>query len=123
MQEVEEVRTTIVKKIKRDAILPRGATLISLELLFLLGWALKMGKLYAMKKYVERFRSSDKETAAAAALELSNIDAAQEESMLEKKNTKNISPERLPGRNELQKVAPEKLVSRLVLWNVRFIWC
>ena len=77
MQEVEEVHTTIVKKIWRDVILPCGATLITLGLLLLLGWALKMGKLYAMKKYVERFRSNDEETAAAAAFQLSNIDAAQ----------------------------------------------
>ena len=69
MQEVEEVHTTIVKKIRRDVILPCGATLITLRLLLLLGWALKMGKLYAMKKYVERFRRNDEETAAAAALE------------------------------------------------------
>ena len=53
MQEVKEVHTTIVKKIWRDVILPCGATLITLGLLLLLGWALKMGKLYAMKKYVE----------------------------------------------------------------------
>ena len=88
MQEVEEVHTIIVKKIWRDVILPCGATLITLGLFLLLGWALKMGKLYAMKKYVERFRSSDEETAAAAALELSNIDAAQEENVLKKESAK-----------------------------------
>ena len=84
MQEVEEVHKTIVKKIWRDVIWPCGGTLITLGLLLLLRWALKMGKLYAMKKNVERFRSSDEETAAAAALQLSNIDASQEESVLEK---------------------------------------
>ena len=78
MQEVGEVHTTIVKKIWRDVILPCGATLITLGLLLLLGWALNVGKLYAMKKCVQRFRSSDEETAAAAALELSNIDGARE---------------------------------------------
>ena len=88
MQEVEEVHTTIVKKIWRDVFLPCGATLIILGLFLLLGWALKMGKLYAMKKYVERFRSSDEETAAAAALQSSNIDAAQEKSVLEKQSAK-----------------------------------
>ena len=45
MQEVEEVHTTIVKKIWRDNILPCGATSITLGLLLLLGWALEMGKL------------------------------------------------------------------------------
>ena len=70
MQEVEEVHTTIVKKIWRDVILPCGATLITLGLLLSLGWALKMGKLYAMRKYVEKYRCNDQETAAAAALEL-----------------------------------------------------
>ena len=88
MQEVEEVPKTIVKKIWRDVILPCGATLMTLGLLLLLGWALKLGKLFAMKKYVERFRRNDEETAAAAALELSNIDAAQEESVLEKESAK-----------------------------------
>ena len=112
MQEVGEVHTTIVKKIWRDVISPCGATLITLGLL-LLDWPLKMGKLYAMK-YVERFRRNDEETAAAAALELSNIDAAQEESVRERKCKEVCSPEDLPGRNELQKVAPEKLVIRLL---------
>ena len=37
MQEVEEVNTTIVKKIWRDVILPCGAPLITLGLLVLLG--------------------------------------------------------------------------------------
>ena len=68
-----------------------------------------------MKNYVERFRSSDEETAAAAALDLNNIDAAQEESVLEKGSAKKVcSPETLPGRNELQKAANEKLVSKLL---------
>ena len=44
MQEVEEVHTTIVKKIWRDVILPRGATLVTLGLLLLLGWVLKNGE-------------------------------------------------------------------------------
>ena len=43
MQEVEEVHTTIVKKIWRAVILPCGATLITVGLLVLLGWALKWG--------------------------------------------------------------------------------
>ena len=54
-----------------------------------------MGKLYAMKKYVERFRSSDEETAAAAALKLSNIDATQEESVLEKESAKKSAPPKI----------------------------
>ena len=95
MQEVEEVHTTIVKKIWKANILPCGATLITLGLLLLLGWALKMGKLYAMKKYVERFRRNDEETAAVAALELSNIDAAKEESVLEKESAKKSAPPKI----------------------------
>ena len=91
MQEVQEVHTTIVKKIWRDVILLCGATLITLGLLLLLGWALKIRKRYAMKKCVERFRCNDEETAAAAALKLSNIDAAQE-SVLEKESAKKSAP-------------------------------
>ena len=95
MQEVEEVHTTIVKKTWRDVILPCGATFITLGLLLLLDWALKMGKLYAMKKYVERFRSNDEETAAAAALQLRNLDASQEESVLEKESARKTAPPKI----------------------------
>ena len=38
VQEVEEVHTTILKKICRDVMLPCGATLITLGLLLLLGY-------------------------------------------------------------------------------------
>ena len=108
MQEVEEVHTTIVKKIWRDNILPCGATLITLGLLLLLDWALKMGKLYAMKKYMERFRRDDEQTAAAAALELSNIDAAQEESVLEKESAENSAPPKISqGETSSKKSLPK----------------
>ena len=107
MQEVEEVHTTIVKKIWRDVILPCGATLITLELLLLLGWALKMGKLYAMKKYMERFRSNNEETATAAALELSNIDGAQE-NVLEKESAKESAPPKISqGETSSKKSLPK----------------
>ena len=96
IQEVEEVHTTIVRKFWRDVILPCGATLISLRLLLLLGWALKMGKLYAKKKYMERFRCNDEETAAAAALQLSDIDAVKEESVLEKESAKKTAAPKSP---------------------------
>ena len=104
MQEVEEVHTTIVKKIWRDVILPCGATLITLGLLLLLGWALKMGKLYAMKKYEERFRCNDEQTAA---LELSNIDGAQE-SVLEKESAKKSAPPKISqGETSSKKSLPK----------------
>ena len=77
MQEVNEVHTTIMRKICRDVDLACGATLITLELLIFLGWALGMGELYAMKKYVERFRRTHEEAASAPALQLINFDAAQ----------------------------------------------
>ena len=93
MQEVEEVHTTIVKKIWRDVILPCGAILITLGLLLLLGWALKMGKLYAMRKYVERFKRKNEETATATELKLSSIDAAQEEGGLQQENAKKSAPQ------------------------------
>ena len=92
IQEVEEVHTTIVKKIWRDVILPCAVTLFTLGLLLLLGWALKMGKLYAMKKYMEKFRCNDEETAAAAALQLTDIDAVQEKNVLEKESAKKTAP-------------------------------
>ena len=111
LQEVEEVHTRIwreVKRIWRDVFLPCGATLITLGLLLLLGWVLKRRKLYAMKKYVERFRRNDEETAAAAALELSNIDAAQEERVLEKESAKKTSrPKISRGETSSKKSLPK----------------
>ena len=101
-----------MKKIWTDVVLPCEAILLTLELLLLLGWALKMGKLYAMRKYVERFRRKDEETAAAAAMRLSNINTSQEEGVLQQEARKR---KEVPGRNELQEVAVEKLVSRLLL--------
>ena len=108
MQEVEEVHTTIVKKIWRDVTLPCGATLITLGLLLLLGWALKMGNLYAMKNNVERFRHNDEKTAAAAALELSNIDEAQEESVLEKDSARMSAPRKSPTEKRAPKIRRRK---------------
>ena len=66
-----------------------------------------MGKLYAMKKYVERFRRNDEETAAAAALELSNIDGAQE-SVLEKESAKKFAPPKISqGETSSKKSLPK----------------
>ena len=48
-----------------------------------------------MKKYVQRFRRNDEETDAAAALEMSNINAAQEESALEKESAKKFAPPKI----------------------------
>ena len=87
--------------------MPCGATLITLGLLLLLGWVLKMGKLYAMKKFVQRFRSSDEETAAAAALELSNLDGAQE-SVLEKEGAKKSAPLKISQGETSSKKPPMK---------------
>ena len=53
-----------------------------------------MGKLYAMRKYVERFRHNDEETTAAA-LQLSNIDATQEESVLKKESAEKSAPPKI----------------------------
>ena len=112
MQEVEEVHTTIVKKMWRDVILPGGATLITLGLLLLLNWALKMGKLNAKNKYVEQFRGNDEETAAAAALELSNIDAAAEESVLEKESAKKSAPSKISqGETRSKRSLPKNSTS------------
>ena len=103
MQEVEEVQTTVVKKIWREVFLLYGATFITLGLLLLLGWALKKGKLYAMRKYMERFRCKDEETTAAA-MQLSKIDAAQENSDQQQENEKKPTPpEKLQGEASSKK--------------------
>ena len=64
------------------------------------GWALKLEKLYAMRKNRERFRRPNEETAAAAILELSNIDTAQEEGVVQQEfEKKSVAPKSLPGKN------------------------
>ena len=108
MQEVKEVHTTIVTKIWRGVILPCGATLLTLGLFLLLGWALKVGKLYAMKKYVERLRCNDEDAAAAAALQLSDIEAAQEESVLEKESAKKSAPPKISQGETSSKMSLSK---------------
>ena len=61
-----------------------------------------------MKKYVERFRRKDQETAAAAALELSNIDAAHEESVLGKEIVKKTAPPKISqGKTSSKKSLPK----------------
>ena len=115
MQEVKEAHTTIVKKIWRDNILRRGATLITLGLLLLLGWALKTGKVYSMRKYVERFSRKDGETAAAAAMRLSNIESAQEEGVLQQESVKKFSPQKTPKEKRAPKIRCRKLVIKLLL--------
>ena len=103
MQEVEQMHTTTVKKVWRDVILPFGATLITLWLLLLLGCVLKMGKLYSLKKYVERFRQNDEETTAAAAVQLSDIDAAQKEDDLQREGAKKSAPPKIPREKRAPK--------------------
>ena len=67
MQEIDDLHTTIVKKTWRDVILPCRAVLLTLALLLMLRRALKFGKLYAMRKYLENFRLRKEETAPAIA--------------------------------------------------------
>ena len=120
VKEVEKVQSTIVKKIWRDVIVPCEAMLITLGLFLLLGWALKMGKFYAMKKYVERYRRRrDEKTAAAAALQLSNFDGGQEEGILQQESAKNSSPTNFSQRETSSKKSlPKRLfgVINIIAW-------
>ena len=65
-----------------------------------------MEKLYAMRKYVERFRCNDEETAAAAALEMSNIDAVQDKSVVEKESAKKSAPPKI-SQGEMSSKKPQ----------------
>ena len=116
MQEVEQVHTTIVKKIWRDFFLSCGATLLTMGLLLLLGWAVEMWKLYAMMNYMERFRRKNEETAAAAAMQLSTFDSAQEKCLLQQENVNNSAPPKnSQGETSSKKSPPKKkLVSELL---------
>ena len=63
-----------------------------------------MGKLNALKEYVERFRCNEEETATAAALQLSEIDATQEESVSEMKIAeKSARPKTFQGETSSKK--------------------
>ena len=57
---------------------------------------------------MERFRRNNEETAAVAALELSKIDAAQEESVLEKESAKKSAPPKISlGETSSKKSLPK----------------
>ena len=65
-----------------------------------------MGKLYAMKKYVERFRHNDEETSAA--LELNNLDTAQETGDEQQKDVKKSAPPKISqGETSSKKSLPK----------------
>ena len=106
MKKIEH--TTIVKKIWRDVILPREATLLTLRLLLLLDWTLKLVKLYAMRKYMERIRRRNEENAVAAAMQMSKIDTAQEEGVVQQKSEEKCAPpKKFQGETNFRKLPPK----------------
>ena len=67
-----------------------------------------MGKLYAMRKYVESFRHRDEETPAAAAMQLSDIHTAQEEGIQQQEiEKKSAHPKTFQGE-----LSSKKLLSK-----------
>ena len=110
MQEVEDLHTTIVEKIWTDVLLPCGVTLFTLGLLLSIGCGLglKWGKLYAMRKFEERFRRRKEETAAVVALQLSNIETAEEGVVQQEKERKLAPPKMSQGETSSKKSPPKK---------------
>lgn len=53
LQELKTVHTTLIKKVWRDVMLPCLATLLMLVLAAALTWAVKRGKLYAVRRFIE----------------------------------------------------------------------
>ena len=110
MREVQEVHTTILKKLWRDIILPCGVTLLILGLSLLLGWALKKGKLYLVRKWIERV-TNRRTGAAAAATQLYDIVETGENPVQQiEMEKKSAPPEKLHWRSDLQEVVNKDLV-------------
>ena len=53
LQELKTVHTTLIKRVWRDVMLPCLATLLMLVLAAALTWAVKRGKLYAVRRLIE----------------------------------------------------------------------
>ena len=50
--EVEKVHSTVIRKIWKDGILPCSVTLLMLIIIAVVGWAVKWGKIYAVRRWM-----------------------------------------------------------------------
>ena len=53
LQELKTVHTTLIRKVWRDVMLPCLATLLMLILAAAVAWAVRKGKLYAIRRFIE----------------------------------------------------------------------
>ena len=53
LQELKTVHTTLIRKVWRDVMLPCLATLLMLVLVAAVTWAVRKGKLYAVRRFIE----------------------------------------------------------------------
>ena len=53
LQELKTVHTTLIRKVWRDVMLPCLATLLMLILAAAVTWAVRKGKLYAVRRFIE----------------------------------------------------------------------
>ena len=88
--------------------MPCGAALLTPELLLFLGWAVELGKLYSMRKYMEELRRRNEDTAATAAMKMNIFDAAQEEGVAQQRSEKTSAlPKMFQGETSYKKSPPK----------------
>ena len=59
LQELKTVHTTLIRKVWRDVMLPRLATLLMLVLAAAAAWAARKGNLYAVRRFIEGTRRDE----------------------------------------------------------------
>ena len=68
LQEFKTVHTTLIRKVWRDVMLPCLATLMMLVLAAAVTWAVRNGKLYAVRRFIERTARTQRDEGAAVPL-------------------------------------------------------
>ena len=66
LQELKTVHTTLIRKVWRDVMLPCLATLLMLVLAAAVTWAVRKGKLYAIRSFIEGTQSDEGATVPLA---------------------------------------------------------
>ena len=68
LEEFKTVHTTLIRKVWRDVKLPCLATLMMLVLVAAVTWAVRKGKLYAVRRFIERTARAQRDEGAAVPL-------------------------------------------------------
>ena len=68
LQELKTVHTTLIRKVWRDVMLPCLDTLLVLVLAATVQWAVRQGKLYAVRRFIERTSRTQRDEGVAVPL-------------------------------------------------------